>query len=52
MGCCGYGYFILGHSVAGHKCMEQMLVDNMPMDKNAGQNYKAIFATERTKCRS
>ena len=35
MGCRGYGYFILGHSVTGHItwCMDKMSVDKILGDK-------------------
>ena len=33
MGCCGYGYFILGHFVDGHitQSMNKMLADRTPV---------------------
>ena len=36
MGCCGYGYFILGHFVAGHimRCTDKMSVDKILGDKS------------------
>ena len=35
VGCRGYGYFILGHFVAGHimRCMDEMWVDKILRDK-------------------
>ena len=42
MGCRGYGYFMLGHFVAGHitRCTDKMSADKI---KQGGQNANLIL---------
>ena len=52
VGCRGYGYFMLGHFVAGHitRCMDNILGDNTPVKIARGTKCWPFYGTGRPKC--